>query len=449
MSLTVRLIVMITALLLAVMLAGAALTVNSARQDVRAEVRSTAALAIHLLDAEILHYSSDYAWLNGADPAKASIFRLRSLSNIRHVRIEFYDQYGRLRDSNRDAAERADQEKAPAWFVRLMNVGAPAEDVRRKIIVNGRWIGELVVTPDPSYEIAEVWNDTIGVLWLAGIFLLVVNAMVYWAVRFALNPVGKVVAALTEMEQGKLGARLPGFSLPELQPLSSKFNAMAATLQHSMDSNHQLTQKIINLQEDERRSLARELHDEIGQSITAINMDALAIINSKRMSAAKQSAQAISEVAMSMLDMVRTMLQRLRPGVLDELGLSIALNEQVYTWRQRNRGISSSIQIAEDINDIDEAVALAAYRVVQESLTNISRHANARRMALTVQRDASELTIRLEDDGNGFDIDTITEGYGVAGMRERVEGLGGRFNISSHQWQGTRIAVSLPCAGLA
>ncbi len=444
MSLTVRLNLIITALLIVVMLIGAILTVRSAQEDVRAEVQSTASLAMHLLDAEILHYTSDYAWLTGADRNKASIFRLQSLENIRHLRIEFFDAYGRLRDSNRKKNE-VEEDVPPAWFFRLMDVGSPEGELRRKVFANGRILGELVVTPDPTYEIAEIWNDTQGLLWLAATFFIFVNAMVYWAVKSALHPVDSVIAALSELEKGHLDARLPQFDLPELAGLSSKFNAMAKTLQQSISSNHRLTQKVIRLQEDERKSLARELHDEIGQHMTAINVDAQAIMESNSLQSAKRSAEAIMEVAIHMLDIVRTMLQRLRPGVLDELGLSIALNEHVTQWRQRNHGISSSISIAGDLGEPDEAVALAAYRIVQESLTNITRHASARHVKLIVKRTDGKISIELEDDGKGFEADGMSDGYGVAGMRERVQGLGGRFEIVSQTGLGTRITVQLPC----
>lgn len=443
MSLTVRLNLMITLLLFIVISIGAVLSVQSAREDVRAEVLSTASLASHLLDAEILHYTSDYAWLNGADRNKASIFRLESLADIRHLKIEFYDRFGRLRDSNRE--QQADRENTPpAWFVKLMDVAtSDGTEVRRVIYASGRAIGELVITPDSSFEIEEIWNDTQGLLWLVAIFFVAVNAMVYWALKKALQPVGSVVNALNALEEGDLDARLPQFELPELAGLSVKFNAMAQTLQQSIKSNHRLTQKIIRVQEDERKSLARELHDEIGQCMTAINVDAMAIANSKDLTAAKRSANAISDVSMQILDIVHNMLQRLRPGVLDELGLSIALDEYVYGWRERNTGISSCISIAKDLGEMDDEVALAAYRIIQESLTNITRHANARRMSLFVAREKEELVIEIEDDGIGFDLVSFG-GYGLAGMRERVEGLGGSFSLTTAPDKGTRISVRLP-----
>jgi len=446
MSLKLRLNLMITALLALVMLVGALLMIRNARGDVRAEVESSAGLALHLLDTEILHYTSDYAWLNGVDVKKASIFRLQSLGNIRHLRIEFYDFAGRLRDSNRPEVGMREEGGPPAWFVRAMDIASPAmHATRRQIFISGRVVGELVVTPDPTYEIAEIWDDTKGLLVLVGVFFLVVNAMIYWAVGRALRPVDSVQEALSEIEQGKLQARLPQFELPELAGISRKFNAMAQTLQQSVESNHKLTQQIIRLQEDERKSLARDLHDEIGQCLTAINIDAMAIVNARKIADARESANAIAGVARQLMDMVHHMLQRLRPGVLDELGLAAALQDLVYSWRQRNRGVSSNVRIADDLGNMHETVAIAAYRIVQECMTNVSRHAGARRLTLCVAREYEDLLLQVEDDGCGFDVTQSMDGYGLAGMRERVQGLGGSFDIESAAGAGTRLMIRIPC----
>ncbi len=448
MSLRLRLNLLITGLLLLVMCVGAVLMIRNAREDVRAELKSTASLALHLLDTEILHYTSDYAWLNGADVSKASMFRLQSLENIRHLRIEFYDYAGRLRDSNRKAVADAERKQVPGWFLRMMDIASPSmHETRRSVFMNGRLIGEMVVTPDPTYEIAEIWNDTVGLMGLVGIFFLVVNGMVYWAVGRALRPVARVQAALTEIEQGNLGARLPLFKLPELSGISLKFNAMAQTLQQSVQSNHRLTQQIIRLQEDERKILARDLHDEIGQYLTAINIDAMAIIKSRKITDARVSAQAIAGITQQLMDMVHHLLQRLRPGLLDELGLASALQDLVYTWRQRNRAITTSVRIQDDLGEIDETTAIAAYRIVQECLTNISRHAHARRVTLGVSRRGEKLLLQVEDDGRGFDTAVMTEGYGLAGMKERVQGLRGKFDLKSGLGEGTMLTMEIPCAG--
>ena len=444
MNLKIRINLIITLMLALVMLIGAGVMIDNARDDIRAEVDSTTVLALHLLDTEISHYTSDYAWANSDANNKVSIFRLQSLDNVRHLRIEFFDALGRLRDSNRPPASRG-ANSPPEWFENLMSkVSTSLKATHRPIVVNNRILGELVITPDPSYEIAEIWHDTFGLLSLGVLFFFVLNGLVYWAVDRALRPLNKILGALNQLEHGHLEARLPTFSLPELSSVSSKFNAMAQTLENSTLNNHRLTQQIIRLQEDERKNIAHDLHDEIGQHLTAINIDASVILKTDNILAAQASAMAISEVAMQMMVIVREMLQRLRPAMLDELGLSSSLHELIETWRQRNRGIITNINISSQLGDINEITAITAYRIVQECLTNITKYANARLVTIKIERSADYLKILVKDNGQGLDPQLISQGFGLAGMRERVEGLGGSFKLTSNLDVGVLIEASLP-----
>lgn len=433
---------MITCLLLGLLSVSSFFIAKNAREDVRAEVTSTASLALHLLDAEILHYSSDFGWINNEDGS--SIFRLQSLDNIRHLKIDFYDINGKLRETNRKNPQKLDTSTPPAWFSKIM--GTPSIGMQkqtRNIILNGRYVGELVVTPDPSYEIAEVWNDSIGLLGLVTVFFVVINVLVYFLVKYTFKPVNRIKNGLTQIELGHLNSRLPDFKQIELHEIGQKFNVMAETLQKSTQNNHNLTQQIIRLQEDERKSLARDIHDEIGQYLTAINVDASAIVNGRKLSSAKESAQAISNVTRQMMDVVHQILQRLRPRALDELGLGLALSELVHHWRQRCRSISVVQSISSDMGVVDETVSITVYRVVQECLTNIAKHANANRVTVKVMHDKQFIQLYIEDDGAGFDPAIAVQGFGLAGMKERIQGLMGEMKIESSFNQGAKVEVKL------
>lgn len=442
MSLKLLLNFLITLLLLLIMMIGLMLMLDNAREDVRAETESTANLTLHMLDTEIIYFSSGSA----VNAWPESPFRLNSLGYVRHLRVEYFDAHGHLRDSNRGALS-ASEQAPPGWFVRMMMKAISPEIVptRKPVFYMGRILGELVVTPDPSSEIREIWSDTLGLIELVAVFFVLVNVMVYWAVGRALRPVNRILAALTELESGRLDARLPAFRLPELAPISTKFNGMAQTLQQSVGHVHELNRKIVCLQEDERRSLARDLHDEIGQCLTAIHVDATAVMNARRLPDTRESAQAILKVTQQMMKMLHDMLQRLRPSVLDELGLRAALNDLVDIWQQRNRGVACTVSIADELDDdMDEHIAITAYRIVQESLTNISRHAAATAVVLDVTKAQDVLAIYVEDNGLGFDSAGMASGYGLTGMRERIEGLGGEFVLQTSPGKGARISVRIP-----
>lgn len=452
MSLKLRLNLLITTLLAMLMMVGTLLLIHNARAQVLAEVDSTAALATHLLDAETVYFSGV---MKGEAYYKP--FRLQGLEHLRHLRIEFRDASGRLLDSNQVVSSPARSDAPPDWFIQAMTVAIPKPvAVKRQLVINGRNVGELLVVPDPSYEVMEIWRDTVDLFLLVAVFFVLVNLMVYWAVGRALRPVDRILIALNELERGNLDARLPFFQLPELARISDKFNGMAQTLQQSIGRNHKLAQQLIHLQEEERKSLARDLHDELGQCLTAIRTDAAVILemSKTRFPAARESAQAIADVTLQVMGMVGAMLQRLRPEVLDELGLRAALMELISTWRQRNRQVACVVRISDDLDRLDEPTSITAYRVVQEALTNVARHARARRVEIEIKAvrqsfDEWILKIMVNDDGSGFD-HAQTEGFGLTGMKERVEGLGGRITLNSTVGSGTHILVGLPLhAGVA
>ena len=441
-SLQFKLNLIITLLLLGLLLTWAVSVVKNAREDVLAEVQSTSNLVMHLLDAEIAHYMTDFGWLQHNQQAGVQIFRLEELKNIRHLKVDFYDNNGRLRESNRSTRLPHSGEDPPRWFVKLLDISSVLNEPKRKnIILNGRFIGELVITPDPSFELREIWDDTSGLLAIVSLFGLSVLLFVYWTVRATFKPVKQIIHGLNQIERGEYQSRLPGFEQVELSEISDKFNSMASTLEQSIRNNHRLTQQIIHLQEEERKKLARDLHDEIGQYLTAVHVDASALVAAKKLSSARESAQAIAQITRQMMVTIQDILSRLRPRVLDELGLSLALAELIHHWRDRNRGIMVVNQISNHLSQPDEALSVTVYRILQECLTNISKHAAATRVTIEVKETDNGLYLMVEDDGRGFDPQLQTRGYGLAGMQERVEGLMGRMHIHTAPGQGTRIEI--------
>lgn len=435
---------MITCLLLIVLLIGAVFMLINARENVRAEIESTANLALHLLDREILAFSETPIGGPTAMP-----FQLASLNHIRHLRIEFFNMQGILRDTNQQGKEAANPRVPPRWFVRLMTNMEPLRYVSRTVIFGGKPVGQLVITPDPSYEIEETWDDTKDLLAVVFIFFVSVNLLVYFAIDKALKPVGRILGALTDLENGKLETRLSDFELPELASIGKKFNGMAEKLELSIKRNLGLSRQIISLEEVERKSLARDLHDEIGQSITAIHVDAQAILNIKEMNQAsisnlRLSAQAILGVTKNMMGITHKILDRLRPDAIDKLGLKTALADLVSTWKSKLGGADCTLNISGDLEGFSEAISITAYRIVQESLTNIARYANAKKIYIGILQEENTLVLMVEDDGDGFDTASKTDGYGLTGMRERVEGLGGEFELDSAVDEGTRLVIRLP-----
>jgi two-component system sensor histidine kinase UhpB len=441
MALKLRLILAFSIVLALVMLAGTAYFIRGARDDVRIELQSTMQLTVHFLDAEL----SRLAGTAVADSGR--LFNLESLKQIRHLKVEFFDTHGRLVETNQTPM--GPVRAAPAWFVALAAPSASSlEAVRRPVWVAGERRGELVVSPEPANEVGEIWQDSKELLQLSVLLFITVSAVMYGVVIRALRPVDRILAALNEMRSGNLRTRLPRFALPELSQISGEFNRMADTLEQSVLQNQRLTRRLIHVQEEEQRRLARELHDELGQNLSAIHADAVAISRhgEEKYPPIRDSAAAIVNVTRRILASVRTMLQRLRPETLDALGLREALGELVSTWRQRYPQVDCTLRLEGELESLGEAANITVYRIVQESLTNIARHAQAHKVVIGLSRSsaAGPVQLRVADDGVGAILAANEPGFGLLGIRERVTALDGRLVIETEPGHGFRLFVELP-----
>lgn len=221
--------------------------------------------------------------------------------------------------------------------------------------------------------------------------------------------------------------------------------------QELLKQNRYLTHRIFRLLEKERRHLAQELHDELGQWLTAIQAEAEAI----RLGAAAKDgashagASAIIECATQVQAVIRRLVNELRPALLDALGLADSLAELISQWR-RHHGVDCQLSLEGRLDDLGESLNITVYRIVQEALTNVAKHAQASRVCLILRRVVSGgnvpemLHLTIENDGQGLPAEASTRGAGLLGMRERTIALGGEFFVESPGGSGARIEVRLP-----
>ncbi len=445
MNLRYRLNLVVTLVLLIILSIGAVIVIHNARQNVQAEVESTMDLALHMLNAELANFNHNEIQANM--DSDVSPFNLKNLSGVRHLRIAFYDEHDRLIETNQAVGVNR-QAQPPLWFMAQMN--SALESISEKVLpiaINGNIMGKLVISPEPGNEVSEAWSETKTMLGLIVMFFLAVNILVYFAVARSLKPIDTITEALSDLETGQLDRRLPIFGLPEMANISHKFNLMASTLQSSINNNHRLTQQIIRLQEAERKRLAHELHDEIGQHLTAIHVDASVIKTSPNLESARKSAEAIDDVVRRMMEIVRTMLHQLRPDGLDELGFEVAFQELVNNWQERHQNIDVEARFDGKFQRIDESVQLTLYRVMQECLTNISRHSQARQVWISLSENEHAIQLEIADNGQGFDIQQRSHRFGLAGMKERVDSVDGVFLIKTALNEGVTIDVTIPKQG--
>lgn len=223
----------------------------------------------------------------------------------------------------------------------------------------------------------------------------------------------------------------------------------AELAEQKLEENRQLTQLIQHHIEDERRSLARELHDELGQYVTAIKTFAVAIANKSKdhLPDVESNAQTIVAAANHIYDGMHNIIRQLRPGALDNLGLSETLRDAVSNWQKQNPAVQFNLNLSGDLNALGETININLYRMVQEGVTNALRHAQATKLEIAlIKSDEQILMLTIKDNGVGMTICNVdqTQHFGLLGMRERAQALYGSFHVDSNIGEGTEIKISIP-----
>lgn len=445
MSLRLRLNLLITALSLAFMLASGVVIVNDARTSIKERVEAASRVTVQLLDTVIVSSALNPSLGNTTDVLNSF---LRSLGYVRSSEIILYDIRGNVLYESPPSRYRSEIHP-PVWFVKL--VDPKPEVVQRQV----RY-GLLIVKSNAAGSIREAWRGVSQLMWIGFGFFIVLNIMVYWLLSHSLKPVNDILAAINRMEQGDLKVRLQPIQLPEFDRIGHSLNRMAESLEaeRQLEENRQLTQLIQTHIEDERRSLARELHDELGQYVTAIKTFAVGIVNKteSKMPDVASNAQTIVAAANHIYDGMHNIIRHLRPGSLDNLGLSETLRDAVNQWQTTNPDVTFNLNLSGGLDALGESLNINFYRIIQESVTNALRHAKATRLDINlIQAKNGDLVLSIKDNGVGMATLNVdqTQHFGLLGMRERTQALHGKFNVDSALGKGTSITVSIPRENIA
>jgi two-component system sensor histidine kinase UhpB len=225
---------------------------------------------------------------------------------------------------------------------------------------------------------------------------------------------------------------------------------VAEEAERKLEENRQFTHLIQLHIEEERRNLARELHDELGQYVTAIKTFAVAIGNKTReqMPDVESNAKTIVAAAEHIYDGMHNIIRQLRPGALDNLGLKETLRDAIVEWQRQNPELRFSLEFFGDLGHLDESLSINLYRIVQEAVTNALRYADATQLDIVLARGENDgdLTLTVKDNGAGMNLCQVdqTRHFGLLGMRERVQALHGQFELDSQLGEGTCIRVTVP-----
>jgi signal transduction histidine kinase len=355
---------------------------------------------------------------------------------------------------------------APAWFAQLYEtLFLGGVDVVAPFVHRAINKGTIDVSISRAAVVHEAWLSVSGMLRLSLMLMAIMCVLAYVVVDRALKPTDQILGALSRLTSGDLTVRLPRYKLRELDSISDGFNRLAHELQLATAERTEFARRLIDVQEQERRHIARELHDDVAQQLTAVSGLAASIKSSlgDDQSELGTTAEALVGASGRAMRSLRDTLTYLRPSEIDELGLLASLDGLI---AERNRGAQGSthfrLATSGQLDLLDAETSAHIYRIVQEGLNNAARHADATDVSVLLQskgevtmqdgtlRDTIELEI--EDDGTGWveaSASAPEARLGLLGMRERVGALDGKLFIGSSSTGGASLKVQFSAARAA
>ncbi len=292
---------------------------------------------------------------------------------------------------------------------------------------------------------------------MAAVVLVIGLLAAYALATLFTRPIWKLVEMTKAIGRGDLEWRTPAWANDEIGELGKAFNAMSAELERSWneirrkeEGRTRLLERIISAQEEERRRIARELHDETGQSLTSLGLGLQAVERAEHPGEVQARAAELRSLVTKTLEEVHLMARGLRPSILDDLGLVPAVERYIKGY-QATTGLHIEFYV-QGFNEkrLPPHLETALYRITQEALTNVAKHAEARHVSVLMERRRRAVVAVIEDDGQGFDVETIKHsredgpGLGLIGIEERLSLLGGTLTVESKPRMGTTVVLEIP-----
>lgn len=413
---------------------GGAIAIWQARYAVDKEIDSSVNLTAHLITCGLSQARPNHtAWLNC----------FSSLKETRHLTIEIIKPTGETFGIGNKSGISGADELPPKWFINL--IGNERARTESQITTS---LGEqfsLRIQANPLDEIKEVWEESIAFLYSIVLLTQLIFLSVYLALNKTISSIKIIVDALKMVETGNYRQKLPEFVTAEYNSIARAINHMTAELNKAQQENRSLVQHSLEILENERKQLAMELHDELGQSLTAIKI--MAITANRKKTEVEEITASIANICDSLIDVVRSIMQQLHPLVLTELGLKAAIEDLLNHWSTRNQGLKFFFQCPDEIDSLGQKITIQIFRVIQECFTNIIRHADATECLVElelIRAPENQIRLTIKDNGKGCQADKITKGFGILGMKERIHSLGGNLSIQSQPGKGVEVNVLIP-----
>lgn len=385
----------------------------------------------------------------------------REVEHLRHARVYVQDPGAApklLHSSENLDDESLPLNNTPDWFERLMMPKGGEDHSRLILIPKGE--RSLILKGDPDDEIEEKWQELSSLAIVAAISIAVLVGAFYFVLVRILNPLEALARGLVALEAGECSRRLEIPRVVEVADISRKFNSLAVSLDQTRAENGELYRQIQSVQEDERREIARELHDEAGPCLFGITASAESI---NRISGklddepARQITRRTDEI-LSITDRLKTMnralLKRLHPVSIGKVPLPALIKDLIYDFERRHPEVRIVAELGPFVRAYGEKVDLTVYRAAQEALTNAVRHARADNITIVLREETSRdsqpgrssgilISLRVSDDGIGLK-PGVPAGFGLSAMRERVLSASGTLAVEAQEPRGTAISIKIP-----
>ncbi len=442
-SLRTRLNLLVALVLVLGLAANIGRLVLEAGPRIQAEDDSVIRLAREFVDASV-------ADLKGSSNPEVKLAGIvDGLQKLRHISVALARD-GAPEDSAPVDADPLRVDAPPEWFVAM--VRPEPTRLRIPIVVDGTSYGTLSIASHPTDEIAEIWDSIVTQIQFGSAIAVALLILTMLVVSRALAPIQSLADAMADLETGRYDTRVVPTGSAEIAAICAKLNHLAATLEDAVADKQRLAERVVSLQDVERKEIARELHDEFGPYLFALRAHATALM--RMADAATPDIVGLRKHGTAMLEQVnalqqfnRRVLDRLRPAGLSELGLDEALAALVRFWRGAHPDVTVDTDISDALGPIGETAELTIYRVVQEALTNAFRHSGATQVSVTIEPVSGagrgqSARVRVSDNGRGLPPDHKL-GLGLTGMRERVMALGGTMTVTSAS--GATVEATIPC----
>ncbi|MEK9771763.1 MAG: histidine kinase [Nitrosomonadales bacterium] len=421
MSIRIRLQILFNLILLIGIFIGAAASFYQAKYNILNELESSLQLAEYAIKNGLQDKDGEKVILN-----ENFVFGLSEIKKLHHLKIEVLDSNGKILTSSRDNLN--NKNLPPIWFKEIFSFDQSDGKSKFKRIINISNIndakGSIVISPNLDYDISVLWSETTGVLTILLLIIIAVNLAIYIIYAYTLKDIDNILIVLNDINNKKFHTKKIESKILEFNKIQSMLGKVVNTLKINDQKINMLNASLLQIQENEKKEIGHDLHDELSQDLTSIQLVAQTGVNKSSKNDKDNYFAQIIKISSQINESIRTLIKKLNLSHIEELGFKNALILLIEDWKVKNNKtqLQYSIQF-DDESKIPSKLKTNIYRIIQEGLTNITKHSNAKKADIKILKKKNRFLIEIQNDG----IKKVIKnpGIGLIGIQERVKTFDG------------------------